>query len=241
MTAEVWKPWPEAPVYEASTLGRVRRGGRVLAPITQSNGYIGVNISVGGKRKRVVVHKMVLETHVGPKPSGHEGRHYPNRDRSDCRLENLSWSTHGTNMDDQVEHGTRLSGESFRAKRPKWQPASGESNGLAKLTLAGIAEAESLLAEGLSRLEVSKRLNVSESAIALAAVGKTWKGAMSKTYGGVRRGSRSGTAKLDEAKVVKIRHARAEGLTYQQIADLFEVHLETIRLIILRRTWAHVA
>jgi hypothetical protein len=53
------------------------------------------------------------------------------------------------------------------------------------------------------------------------------------------RGERHGRAKLTAKDVVKIRSLRVQGLTYQEIGDIFGVHLSTIALAITKN-WRHV-
>ena len=53
-------------------------------------------------------------------------------------------------------------------------------------------------------------------------------------------GSSVPTARLDEAKVRKIRTMIARGATQLQAAKLFGVHVTTVSLITRRKTWLHV-
>jgi len=54
----------------------------------------------------VKVHHAVLEAFVGERPPGAIGRHFPDREVSNNRLANLSWSTQSQNMLDRRAHGT---------------------------------------------------------------------------------------------------------------------------------------
>lgn len=67
------------------------------------------------------VHRLVLESFVGPCPKGMQSRHFPDRDPSNNKLTNLSWSTQSVNQQDRKIHNT------VTALR-------GEENGNAKLT-----------------------------------------------------------------------------------------------------------
>lgn len=64
-----------------------------------SDGYRVVGI--GGNNYKV--HRLVLETFVGPCPEGFECNH-KSRDRSDNRLENLEWVTHQDNQRNTSQH-----------------------------------------------------------------------------------------------------------------------------------------
>lgn len=73
--------------------------------------YRGVTLCNGKrKRKRYYVHQLVLLAFVGPCPKGMQCRHFPDRDRSNNRLENLSWGTPKQDHQDKLVHGTHLEG-----------------------------------------------------------------------------------------------------------------------------------
>lgn len=78
-----------------------------------ARGYRYVNFRTGPNRKKMyAVHTLVLLAFVGPKPTHkHQARHFPNRDPSDNRVQNLSWGTSKENHADQQCHGTRVKGE----------------------------------------------------------------------------------------------------------------------------------
>lgn len=57
------------------------------------------------------VHNLVLTAFVGPRPDGMQCRHFPDRDRSNNRLENLQWGTQKENEADKLIHGTHIRGE----------------------------------------------------------------------------------------------------------------------------------
>ena len=58
------------------------------------------------KRGTVLVHVLVLEAFVGPRPAGHEGRHLDDV-RSNNTLSNLAWGTQGENYQDALRNGRR--------------------------------------------------------------------------------------------------------------------------------------
>lgn len=119
--SEIWKPVVgHEERYEVSDQGNVRSLGWVgtdtlgrvrtwpagpMKPTKASHGYPVVDLkSPAGSSKRMV-HHLVLEAFVGPRPEGHEACH-GNGDREDARLENLRWDTHSANIRDAVAHGS---------------------------------------------------------------------------------------------------------------------------------------
>ncbi|QLF83522.1 HNH endonuclease [Gordonia phage RedWattleHog] len=118
---ETWRSVPGYEgLYEVSDEGRVRSCARVvqasnrvmnykeklLRQNTDSGGYQQVCLCNHTKRKTYGVHTLVLLAFVGPKPEGTEARHYPDPDRSNNRLSNLSWATRSVNSRDKIEHGS---------------------------------------------------------------------------------------------------------------------------------------
>ena len=84
-----------------------------------------------------MVHRLVLETFVGPCPSRMECCHFPDRNHGNNRLENLRWDTHKNNMNDKEFHGTTGRG---------LMGLKGIANGRAKLTDMEVREIRDLYA-----------------------------------------------------------------------------------------------
>src|SRR5690242_15383977 len=108
-TDERWLPVVGFPGYEVSSHGRVRgsrdfNGGfraepRILRGDVGRDGYVRVRLSPG--RRSHFVHVLVLHAFRGPRPPGHQCRHFPDRTRSNNRLENLAWGTQIENEADK--------------------------------------------------------------------------------------------------------------------------------------------
>ena len=96
-------------VTDAGELFLVRKINAVNAGKTKQTAY--VEMFANGKRKRVVLGRLVLETFVGPCPKNMECCHGPNG-RADHSLRNLSWGTHIKNCTvDKERDGTLLRGD----------------------------------------------------------------------------------------------------------------------------------
>lgn len=91
-----WKPIPTYPNYEVSNLGEVRRIGstKPLALSTKKgkHPYQRAHLSQNGKTRYILVHRLVLETFVGPCPDGMQAMHLDDNPRNN-RLDNLRWGT----------------------------------------------------------------------------------------------------------------------------------------------------
>lgn len=96
------------PLYEISSDGAVGRVGRgLLRPWTHKSGHLYVGLRRNGKTHKRQVHRLVLETFVGPCPDGMECCH-SNGDPSDNRVENLRWDTRSSNVRDIRKHGMSI-------------------------------------------------------------------------------------------------------------------------------------
>ncbi len=103
MKTEIWKTVPDYNRYEVSTWGRVRNAGTgfVLNPPLSTGGRRFVRLYPDDKTQRVYnyyIHKMVIETFLGPSPAeGLEVGHLDS-DFENNHLTNLVYETHESNM-----------------------------------------------------------------------------------------------------------------------------------------------
>jgi len=127
---EDWRPIAGYPGYEISSLGQVRSlsrvdaagnriKGRVLKLRLHTGGYLRVNLCAG-KPRDFFVHRLVLETFVGPCPPGMEGCHNDGN-RQNNATSNLRWDTRVQNMADKKIHGTeQVGGKHWMVRKPEW-------------------------------------------------------------------------------------------------------------------------
>ena len=117
-----WKTIPTYPNYEVSSFGEVRRVGSdkplKLSTKKGKHPYQRAHLCKNGKAKYILVHRLVLETFVGPCPKGYQCLHLDNNPRNN-KLDNLRWGTPKEN------HSTIN--------------RNGERNGRAKLTSEDVA------------------------------------------------------------------------------------------------------
>ena len=105
---ECWKPvvGHGSRRYEVSDLGRIRRTDRqrLLKASPIKSGYLKVTLWQGGIYRQAYVHTLVLESFVGPRPTGLEARHLDD-DRARNVLKNLCWGTYQENAADAAANG----------------------------------------------------------------------------------------------------------------------------------------
>lgn len=88
---------------------------RIRSLYSDKSGYIRVTLKRDGVARTHLVHHLVLEAFVGPKPVGKECRHL-NGNPVDNRLENLVWGTSAENKFDTVSHGNHHAAKKTHCK-----------------------------------------------------------------------------------------------------------------------------
>lgn len=142
--------------YQISNMGRVASYAygywKVMTPRRTRRGQMEyVNLSHNGEKSTRKIHRLVLETFVGPCPDGMECCH-GNGVAFDNRLTNLRWGTHSENQLDKRKHGTA---------------------GL--LSPNEVREIRHALRAGASQKSQADRFGVDQSHISKIANGKKWR------------------------------------------------------------------
>jgi transcriptional regulator len=247
--SERWREVTGFAAYQVSDRGRVRsrraQGRRrgladewhvMKTSINRYTGYAAVLlIGEDGRRARRYVHRLALEAFVGPCPPGMECRHFPDNDRLNNRLENLSWASHAENLADRYVHGTVM---------------AGGRHCFTSLTEGDVAEIRRRRAAGETHQAIAESFGVARETVSCICRGRAWKYAALEDLDGSRatreelgtaaRGSHNGNAKLTAEQVIQVRARRAAGESQQRIADDFGVSQANISEICRRKVWAHV-
>lgn len=112
MSNEYWRINPRFPSYEICSDGRVRRhlrynnsnpDGSIRISPYGNHGYMGVSICENAKAVRVLLHRLIAETFLGPCPDGYVVNHIDG-DKTNNGIDNLEYVTPEQN----VAHGVRL-------------------------------------------------------------------------------------------------------------------------------------
>jgi hypothetical protein len=97
----------------SSMHGKMSDSWRRLKHKKYPKGYQSINLIAGGVQRHKFVHRLVLESFVGPCPYGMECRHLDGNP-SNNSLANLKWDTPANNAADKVAHGTKVQGSKAR-------------------------------------------------------------------------------------------------------------------------------
>lgn len=168
---EMWKQVPGwEGYYSASSLGRIKRDAgsprckadRLITPALSKYGYFLVSpVRVGYKQRPVAVHRIILETFVGPPPTDkHQGNHL-NGIKTDNRVANLEWATRSENIAHAYANG--LHGRYI-----------GSAASAAKLSEADVVDILARVAAREYRRDIAARFGVSTKAIDEIVGGHHW-------------------------------------------------------------------
>ncbi len=84
---------------------------RKMTPQLTKAGYCTVSLTIQGRQKTFLVHRLVLLAFVGPPPTAdHQACHYPDFDKTNNKIGNLRWDTRSENGKDKFRERTK-SGE----------------------------------------------------------------------------------------------------------------------------------
>ena len=152
-----WNPIPGAAAYFARADGAVLGPrGKQLKPQFEDDQH--EYVFVHGRKR--YVHRLILETFIGPCPSGMEGRHWDG-DPHNNQSGNLLWGTPLENSADRKRHG--------RAPIP-------HESQFTKLKPSDIPVIRHLAAQGLTTRDIGNRFGTSHTAVIKILNGRRWRG-----------------------------------------------------------------
>jgi len=161
----IYRPIPGFPDYRVGDDGSVwsqKTGNhhwKRLRPAVRLGGRLQVILRKDGASHSRLVHHLVLEAFIGPRPPGMECAHWDG-DAGNCRLSNLRWATHTDNERDKFRHGT---------------DSRGERNARAKLTWEQVREIRTRYATGDETQEkLAREFDVSFQLISLIVKRGIW-------------------------------------------------------------------
>lgn len=159
----VWTRWERSggrPGLRSGSFCVIGKKWRVLSPYINPDGYAVVSLCRNRQSYIHYVHRIVLESFVGPCPTGMQACHFPDRMRSNNSIANLRWGTWYDNYNDSVVHGTS----------PK-----GSRNGMSKISDDNVRVLRKRNAAGESTRSLAKEFGVSQSTVSHAICGRLWK------------------------------------------------------------------
>lgn len=166
-------------VYAVSNLGNVRslprsyvatdrwgnaqtyvRTGRLRKPDITKKGYARVHLRAQDRQKRAVVHQLVAEAFLGPRPTAKHQINHKNGNKLDNAAENLEWVTAKEN----TLHRSRV-----------LKLACGETHYKSKLTADAVREIRLKYAAGVTQAELAEQYGVRANNISFVVRHLTWR------------------------------------------------------------------
>jgi hypothetical protein len=126
--------------------------------------YLAINLHKNNICKTFYIHRLVLETFIGPCPLGMECRHLDGNPKNN-KLENLCWGTRSENRKDAIKHGTFYFCPGYK----------GSKNPNVKLNNWKVRIIKRLLEdEYLTQIEIAEIFNINPRTISAINKNKLW-------------------------------------------------------------------
>lgn len=163
LPGEVWKQYPGAHGYYASSMGRfvsIKKGTvRIVKGSRDKDGYLRSRICTNsGKKKLEYLHRIIAITFIGPVPNKMQVCHNDGS-KDNNKVENLRYDTVSGNHADKNIHGTA---------------SKGEMNPNHKLKAGEVALIKKLRRHGYTCKFVGKMFNVKQLLISRITRGIFW-------------------------------------------------------------------
>lgn len=155
---ETWLQIDGHPDYEVSSWGRVRRGERIIKAVKTGRYWI-VSLSTNGATSTARVHRLVIETFIGPPQFDGAIAAHNDGDTSNNRAVNLRWASALENQTDRIRHNTTTRGSEVFG---------------AKLDEQAIPVIRERIANGERYPSIARDYGVSVSAISMIKLQRTW-------------------------------------------------------------------
>ena len=161
---EIWKDIEGCVGYQVSNFGRVKslkRGGeRIMSLTPNHSGYLQVGLSCNNKVKKCRVHRLVAQAFI-PNSLNKPQINHIDGDKLNNRADNLEWATASENIRHALATGLK--------KIPQC-----EDRPEAKLTNEQVLYIREN-PDGLTGRQLAKKLEVTDSVVRYAQLGKTYK------------------------------------------------------------------
>lgn len=166
-------------IYEASSLGRVRRkkpprAGRLLSQSYASGGYLKVSVCVDGEERTVSCHSLVAEAFIGKRPVRYHVNHLDGV-KTNNTPENLEYVTPAGNSAHAARSGLCPSGSRHGRYTKPERTARGERVNTAILDERKVRLARQMWDAGYTLPELMARFGMSKTGMHQVVTRKNWR------------------------------------------------------------------
>lgn len=194
---------PDHEFLEVNEFGDIRKVGKsyILKPQKDKDGYLAYSVSYKGKNYRVSQHRSVAKTFI-PNPENKPQVNHIDSSRDNNHVSNLEWVTPEENQQHSWRQG-------------KARKILGEDNHIASISNKQAITVCEHLVTGLSNVEISKLVGVSDRIIKDIRIKKSWSHISDKySYPDKVRG------KLSKDEVIAVCEALQSKLSMKKILSL---------------------
>ena len=138
---------------------------REIRPQLSKNGYPVVFVWRDGASRSTYVHRIMLESFVGPAPDGCEACHNDGNRRNNA-IQNLRWDTRKANYSDSVAHETH--------RDPPRNKVRGERNGQSRFKESDILRIRGMARSGISQSRIGAAYGVKQQTISDIVRRRSW-------------------------------------------------------------------
>jgi len=166
---EIWKDIEGYEgLYQISNFGRIIK---FLGLRKNSGGYCRIGLNKNRKCIDKFIHRIVLETFIGPPPIGKNDVRHLDGNPSNNRIDNLCWGTRSENVKDSQIHGTYKTPYIKNHKNN-----TGSKHGMSKLVEKNIVEIRLMYKNGKTIREIRNIFNfVGYHTLYRIVTNKSWK------------------------------------------------------------------
>lgn len=159
MEMKFYAGYPNYGIYEDGRILNLKSG-RFLSPWITDSGYLRVELTYQGTKKKYLVHRLVASLFVHNEDKQRKTVNHIDGDKFNNHKDNLEWATDKENNAHAASIGLK---------------AKGETHGRCKHTMSQVHFICSLISQGFSNGDIAKIVDVNPTLVTDIRRGRSWK------------------------------------------------------------------